>query len=135
MPNSPRKLLDVGNVSNSWAHFANSLTICFGVSENSLVCLFIFKLFEFYFRECTSHTKLVVSEWYARVSLPMRSIECSRCLREVLYTYILGFLTNNGMPPANIFDILVRSALTAHVRRGSDNAFSTRLYGKYFAEE
>jgi len=34
----------------------------------------------------------VVSEWYARVSLPMRSIECSRCLREVLYTYILGFL-------------------------------------------
>ena len=33
------------------------------------------------------------------------------------------------MPPANIFDILVRSALTAHVRRGSDNAFSTRLYG------
>ena len=60
-------------------------------------------------------TKLVVSEWYARVSLPMRSIECSRCLREVLYTYILGFLTNNGMPSTNIFDILVRSALTAHV--------------------
>ena len=56
----------------------------------------------------TSHTKLMVSEWYARVSLPMRSIECSRCLREVLYTYILGFLTsNNGMPSANIFDILV----------------------------
>ena len=25
---------------------------------------------------------------------------------------MLGFLTNNGMPPANIFDILVRSALT-----------------------
>ena len=48
---------------------------------------------------------------------------------------LLGFITNNGMPPANIFDILVRSALTAHVRRGSDNAFSTRLYGKYFAEE
>ena len=66
----------------------------------------------------------------------MRSIECSRCLSEVLYTYILGFLTNNGMPPANIFDILVRSALTAHVRRGSDNALSTRrLYGKYFAEK
>ena len=39
------------------------------------------------------------------------------------------------MPPANIFDILVRSALTAHVRPGSDNAFSTRLYGKYVAEE
>jgi hypothetical protein len=39
------------------------------------------------------------------------------------------------MPPANIFDILVSSALTAHVRRGSDNAFSTRLYGKYVAEE
>ena len=60
-------------------------------------------------------TKLVVIEWYARVSLPMRSIECSRCLSEVLYTYILGFLTNNGMPSTNIFDILVRSALTAHV--------------------
>ena len=70
-------------------------------------------------------------------SLPVRSIECSRCLREVdlLYTYILGVLTNNGMPPGNIFDILVRSVLTAHVRRGSDNAFLTRLYGKYFAEE
>ena len=45
--------------------------------------------------------------------MPMRSIECSRCLREVLYTCILEFLTNNGMPPANIFDILVRSVLTA----------------------
>ena len=39
------------------------------------------------------------------------------------------------MPPANVVYILVCSALTAHVRRGSDNAFSTRLYGKYFAEE
>ena len=58
------------------------------------------------------HTNLLASVWYARVSLPMRSIECSRCLREVLYTYILGFLTNNGMPPTNIFDILVRSVLT-----------------------
>ena len=28
----------------------------------------------------TSHTKLLASEWYARVSLPMRFIECSRCL-------------------------------------------------------
>ena len=65
----------------------------------------------------------------------MRSIECSGCLREVSYTDILGFLTSNGMPPANIFDILVRSALTAHVRWGSYNVFSTRLYGKYFAEE
>jgi hypothetical protein len=82
-----------------------------------------------------SHTKLVVSEWYERVSLPIRSMECSRCLREVLYTYILGFLTNNGMPPTNIFDILVRSALTAHMHRGSDNAFSTRLSGKYCVEE
>ena len=39
----------------------------------------------------------------------------------IIYIYSLGFLTNNGMPSANIFDILVRSALTAHVRRGSDN--------------
>ena len=53
----------------------------------------------------------MVSEWYARVSLPMRSIECSRCLREVLYTYILGVLTNNGMPSANIFDVLVRTCV------------------------
>ena len=53
----------------------------------------------------TSHTKLVVSEWYARVSLPMRSMECSRCLREVLYTYILDFLPYNGMPPEPIFSI------------------------------
>ena len=42
------------------------------------------------------------------------------------------------MPPANIFHIfclLVNSVLTALVRRGSDKAFSTRLYGKYVAEE
>ena len=39
------------------------------------------------------------------------------------------------MLSACIFDILTRSALTAHARWGSDNAFSTRLYGKYFAEE
>ena len=41
------------------------------------------------------------------------------------------------MPPASIFDILTRSALTAHARRGSDrsNSFSTRLYGFLFAEE
>ena len=45
----------------------------------------------------TSDTKLVVSELYARVSLPMRSIECSKCLREVLYTYIVGSLTNTVM--------------------------------------
>ena len=85
----------------------------------------------------TSHTKLLASAWYARVSLPMRSIECSRCLREVVYTYILGFRTNHGMPPDNIFDILVRSALSllTCARRGSDNAFLTRLYGKYFAVE
>ena len=81
----------------------------------------------------------LVSVWYARVPLPMRSIVCSRCLREVLYTYVLGFLTNNGMPPANIFDVLVRWALTRLTCAGgaqiSDDAFSTRLYGKYFAEE
>ena len=41
------------------------------------------------------------------------------------------------MAPPSIFDILTRSALTAHSAppRGSDNAFSTRLYGILFAEE
>ena len=49
-----------------------------------------------------------------------------------------GSLTNNGMVPASFFDILTRSALTCSqdtARRGSDDAFSTRLYGKYFAED
>ena len=50
-----------------------------------------------------------------------------------IYTY--GRFTNNGMLPASIFDILARSTLTAHVRRGADNPFPTRQYRKYFAEE
>ena len=37
------------------------------------------------------------------------------------------------MLPASIFDILARSALAAHVRQGSNNPISTRLYRKYFA--
>ena len=65
----------------------------------------------------------------------MCSIECSRCLRgvPVLYTYHPGLPINNGILPASNFDILARSALAAHVRRGSDNPISTRLYRKYFA--
>ena len=61
-----------------------------------------------------SHINLLASVWYAHVSLPMCSIECSRCLRGVLYTYTAGLPTNNGMLPASVFDILARSALAAH---------------------
>ena len=52
-----------------------------------------------------------------------------------IYTYIAGLLTNNSMLPSSIFDVSTRLVLTAHARRGSDNAFSTRMYEKYFAEE
>ena len=43
--------------------------------------------------------------------------ECSRCLREVLNTHMLGFLINNGMPPANIFDNYI-GAFGPHCSRG-----------------
>ena len=85
-----------------------------------------------------SHTNLLVSVWHARVSLPMCSIEWHaldrRCLRGVtIYTYTSGLPTNSGMLPASIFDVLACSALAAHVRRGSDNPISMRLYRKHFA--
>ena len=64
------------------------------------------------------HTNLLVSVWYAHVSLPMCFIESSRCLRGVLYTYTAGLPTNNGMLPASIFDILARLALAAHTCAG-----------------
>ena len=37
----------------------------------------------------------------------------------ITYTHMVGLLTNNGMLPASIFDILARSTLTAHVRPGA----------------
>ena len=54
--------------------------------------------------------------------------------------YMAGLVFNHSVLPANIFDILLltRSALTALLMRAGAqivNAFSTRLYGKYFAEE
>ena len=51
---------------------------------------------------------------------------------------LAGSPTNNGMAPASVFDILTRSALTAHSAPGlryRDSPFSTRLYRTYFAEE
>ena len=51
-----------------------------------------------------------------------------------IYMYF-RFTNNNSMLPASIFDILTRPSLTTHARRGSDNAFSKRLYGKHVAEE
>ena len=82
-----------------------------------------------------SHTNVVVSGRYAHLLRPIHSKICFRWLRGVLYTCVSGLLTNNSMLPASMFYILTRSALTAHARRGSDNAVSTRLYGTYFAEE
>ena len=75
-----------------------------------------------------SHTNLLWSERYAHLLRPIHSQICSGWLRGVLYTYIYWSDILTGMTRPRPF--------TAHARRGSDNnAFSTRLYGKYFAEE
>ena len=84
-----------------------------------------------------SHTKLVWSELVC-------TLMAAYVFHRVLHMFQGGnidilsdSLSNDGMVPASIFDI-TRSALTCSQRarrQGSDNAFLTMLYGKYFAVE